>query len=228
MSDLCKTVGVNQSRTTLYHPQGNGVVERNNRMLSDSLRSLLIGKSQEEWDNNGIICDMRGICKNSHRAGGWRDRRMCGPLMFICLTTELQYFTDSALGGYSAVLYLYFMLNCFMLLFSGWIFFRYLCITLFYAFIITRRQMALAVHHALYSRAGSWTLELFFLLSHWSRTWACYLVSWELSVYGVPSDKRGGCGYFGIVLYQKDNSSLLIPYMCHDTRSTFAVDQISG
>jgi len=50
MSDLCKTWGVNQSRTTLYHPQGNGVVERNNRMLGDSLRSLLIGKSQEEWD----------------------------------------------------------------------------------------------------------------------------------------------------------------------------------
>jgi len=35
---------------TPYHPQRNEVVEQNNRMLSDSLRSLLIGKSQEEWD----------------------------------------------------------------------------------------------------------------------------------------------------------------------------------
>jgi len=50
MSDLCKTWGVNQSRTTPYHLQGNGVVEWNSRMLGDSLRSLLIGNSQEEWD----------------------------------------------------------------------------------------------------------------------------------------------------------------------------------
>jgi len=50
MNDLCKTWGVNQSRTIPYHPQGNGVVERNNRMLGDSLKSLLIGNSQEKWD----------------------------------------------------------------------------------------------------------------------------------------------------------------------------------
>jgi len=50
MRDLCRVWGVNQSRTTPYHPQGNGVVERNNRMLGDALRSLLLGKSQEEWD----------------------------------------------------------------------------------------------------------------------------------------------------------------------------------
>jgi len=50
MSDLCRLWGVNQSRTTPYHSQGNGVVERNNRMLSDALRSLLLGHSQKEWD----------------------------------------------------------------------------------------------------------------------------------------------------------------------------------
>jgi len=50
MKDLCRVWGVNQSRTTLCHPQGNGVVERNNRMLGDALRSLLLGKSQVEWD----------------------------------------------------------------------------------------------------------------------------------------------------------------------------------
>jgi len=33
-----------------YHPQENGVVERNNRMLGDALRSLLLGRGQEEWD----------------------------------------------------------------------------------------------------------------------------------------------------------------------------------
>jgi len=50
MSDLCRLWGVNQSRTTPYHPHENGVVERNNRMLGDALRSLLRGRSQEKWD----------------------------------------------------------------------------------------------------------------------------------------------------------------------------------
>jgi len=48
MSDLCRLWGVNQSRTTPYHPQVNGVVEHNNQMLGDALRSLLLGRGQEE------------------------------------------------------------------------------------------------------------------------------------------------------------------------------------
>jgi len=50
MSNLCCLWGVNQSRTTPYHPQGNGEVERNNRMLGDAFRCLLLRQSQEEWD----------------------------------------------------------------------------------------------------------------------------------------------------------------------------------
>jgi len=50
LSDFCRLWGVNKSRTTPYHPQGNGIVERDNRMLGNSLRSLLLGRGQEEWD----------------------------------------------------------------------------------------------------------------------------------------------------------------------------------
>jgi len=51
MSNLCKMGGaLTKVRRTPYHPQENEVVERNNRMLGDLLRNLLIVKSQEEWD----------------------------------------------------------------------------------------------------------------------------------------------------------------------------------
>ena len=41
-----------KARTTPYHPQLNGVVDRGNQTLDDSLRCLLqeSGKRQGEWD----------------------------------------------------------------------------------------------------------------------------------------------------------------------------------
>ena len=50
MSELCQLLCISKTRTTPYHPQGNGVVERNNKALGDSLRSLLLGQDQEQWD----------------------------------------------------------------------------------------------------------------------------------------------------------------------------------
>ena len=50
MVELCALWRVNQTHTTPYHPQSNGVVERGNRVLGDSLQALLLDRGQEDWD----------------------------------------------------------------------------------------------------------------------------------------------------------------------------------
>ena len=50
MEELCALWRVEKTHTTLYHPQSNGLVERGNRSLGDSLRTLLLRRGQKEWD----------------------------------------------------------------------------------------------------------------------------------------------------------------------------------
>jgi transposase InsO family protein len=50
MQELCRLWGVKKTRTTPYHPQGNGMVERQNRTLGDSFRATLLGAEQTDWD----------------------------------------------------------------------------------------------------------------------------------------------------------------------------------
>ena len=50
MDELCTLWGVRKSHTTPYRPQANGVVKRGNRDLGDMLRSMLLGKDEEDWD----------------------------------------------------------------------------------------------------------------------------------------------------------------------------------
>jgi hypothetical protein len=50
MSSLCQLWKITKTRTTSYHPEGNSVVERQNKTLGDALRALLLGSDQEEWD----------------------------------------------------------------------------------------------------------------------------------------------------------------------------------
>ena len=61
MAELCARWGVRKSHTIPYHPQANGVVERGNRDLGDMLRSMLLGRDEEDWDLllSQIMCIIR-------------------------------------------------------------------------------------------------------------------------------------------------------------------------
>ena len=50
LTELCSRWHISKFRTTPYHPQGNGMVERGNRTLGDTLRTMLLHRSQKDWD----------------------------------------------------------------------------------------------------------------------------------------------------------------------------------
>ena len=49
--EMCKLLGVRKTRTTPYHPQGNGCVERVNRTLKSSLRAYT-GQNPRDWEDH--------------------------------------------------------------------------------------------------------------------------------------------------------------------------------
>ena len=51
MKELCKQLGVKQLRTTAYHPQTDGAVERVNRTIGDMLTTHVY-KNPREWDEH--------------------------------------------------------------------------------------------------------------------------------------------------------------------------------
>ena len=50
MAELCSLWRVDQTHTTLYHPQANRVVGRSNRVLRDELRAFLLDRGQGDWN----------------------------------------------------------------------------------------------------------------------------------------------------------------------------------
>ena len=68
MTELCQLLGVDKTRTTPYHPQANGMVERNNKGLGDSLRAMLLGRGQDERDV--LLPQLRAYRGTPHTATG--------------------------------------------------------------------------------------------------------------------------------------------------------------
>jgi len=51
ISSLCQNLGITQTRTTAYHPQGNGQVERFNRTL-EAMLAKTVSEHQQDWDQH--------------------------------------------------------------------------------------------------------------------------------------------------------------------------------
>ena len=57
MSTLCEKLGISKTRTTPYHPQSDGLVERNNRTLKREIGKRL-APTHVEWDNHLNQCQL--------------------------------------------------------------------------------------------------------------------------------------------------------------------------
>lgn len=56
LQELCKVLRIKKSRTTTYHPQGNGQVERTNRTLKQLLTLQLDSMEHDKWDTAIPAC----------------------------------------------------------------------------------------------------------------------------------------------------------------------------
>ena len=49
MHEVCNIIGITKTRTTAYHPSGDGQVERQNRTLQDMLANYVSTRT-DDWD----------------------------------------------------------------------------------------------------------------------------------------------------------------------------------
>jgi transposase InsO family protein len=51
IKEICEILGINKTRTTPYHPQSDGMVERYNRTLATQL-SMFVNENHSDWDEH--------------------------------------------------------------------------------------------------------------------------------------------------------------------------------
>ncbi|CAH8631621.1 unnamed protein product [Schistosoma rodhaini] len=51
VAQVCRLLGIRETHTTAYHPEGNGLVERTNRNIKTLLQSFINNSSTECWDD---------------------------------------------------------------------------------------------------------------------------------------------------------------------------------
>ena len=101
MAELCKLLGIKKTRTTPYHPQGDGMVERANRTIQIALKSY-VDRNYAEWDR--YLPQVQLAYNTSvHRVTGYTPHfvlfgREAGlPLHALCPPPDkMQYDTPSA------------------------------------------------------------------------------------------------------------------------------------
>lgn len=48
--EMCKILGIDKTRTTLYRPKSDGMIERANRTIENML-SAFVSENQKDWDD---------------------------------------------------------------------------------------------------------------------------------------------------------------------------------
>ncbi|KAK3104661.1 hypothetical protein FSP39_007335 [Pinctada imbricata] len=82
--EMCKLLGIKKTRTTPYHPQSDGMVERFNRTLT-SMLSAFVNENHNDWDEQ-LPFVMMAYRSSVHETTGYTPnalmlgREMCTPL----------------------------------------------------------------------------------------------------------------------------------------------------
>ena len=74
MQELCLLCGVHKTRTTLYHPESDGLVERFNRTLPMML-AMFAGENRDDWDDL-LLAVMMAYRSSVHESTGFSPYRL--------------------------------------------------------------------------------------------------------------------------------------------------------